>query len=177
MGRVPTAARQWLPGRQNFPAGAKSAKGQRFSAGIDLSPFKVLLRVGQHLGNIKGSYSQGSFPYARKFRLMKISGTGPIRRTSESGRPKKKGAGKGADFATELDEAAADKTSAVSGTGPLAAVDALLSVQEVTDSTKGRTRGAVRAQFMIDGLDEIRQGLLIGAIPKSKLAALVEVVR
>ena len=108
---------------------------------------------------------------------MKISGTGPIRRTSESGRPKKKGAGKGADFATELDEAAADKTSAVSGTGPLAAVDALLSVQEVTDSTKGRTRGAVRAQFMIDGLDEIRQGLLIGAIPKSKLAALVEVVR
>ena len=108
---------------------------------------------------------------------MKISGTGPIRRTSESGRPKKKAAGKGADFATELDEAAADKTSAVSGTGPLAAVDALLSVQEVTDSTKGRTRGAVRAQFMIDGLDEIRQGLLIGAIPKSKLAALVEVVR
>ena len=108
---------------------------------------------------------------------MKISGTGPIRRTSESGRPKKKGAGKGADFATELDEAAADKTSAVSGTGPLAAVDALLSVQGVTDSTKGRTRGAVRAQFMIDGLDEIRQGLLIGAIPKSKLAALVEVVR
>ena len=108
---------------------------------------------------------------------MKISGTGPIRRTSESGRPKKKGAGKGADFATELDEAGADKTSAVSGTGPLAAVDALLSVQEVTDSTKGRTRGAVRAQLMIDGLDEIRQGLLMGAIPKSKLAALVEVVR
>ena len=30
---------------------------------------------------------------------------------------------------------------------------------------------------MIDGLDEIRQGLLVGAIPKSKLAALVEVVR
>ena len=56
-------------------------------------------------------------------------------------------------------------------------MDALLSVQEVSDSTKGRTRGAVRAQLMIDGLDEIRQGLLMGAIPKSKLAALVEVVR
>jgi hypothetical protein len=35
----------------------------------------------------------------------------------------------------------------------------------------------VRAQVMIDGLDDIRQGLLIGSIPRSKLTALVKVVR
>ncbi|MBT4710566.1 MAG: flagellar assembly protein FliX [Alphaproteobacteria bacterium] len=108
---------------------------------------------------------------------MKISGSGPIRRTSESGRPKKKGAGKGADFAAELDDAATDKSATVSGAGPVAAVDALLSVQEVGDATSGRSRGAVRAQLMIDGLDDIRQGLLMGSIPRSKLASLVEVVR
>jgi hypothetical protein len=108
---------------------------------------------------------------------MKISGLGPIRRTSETGRPKKKGAGKGAGFAAELDEAAQDKSATISGSGPVAAVDALLSVQEVGDATKGRNRGTVRAQLMIDGLDDIRLGLLTGAIPRSKLAALLEVVR
>lgn len=56
-------------------------------------------------------------------------------------------------------------------------MDALLSVQEVGDATKGRNRGTVRAQLMIDGLDDIRLGLLTGAIPRSKLAALLEVVR
>ena len=108
---------------------------------------------------------------------MKISGSGPIRRTSETGRPKKKGAGKGADFAAELDETVQDKSARVSGSGPVAAVDALLSVQEVGDATKGRNRGTVRAQLMIDGLDDIRQGLLMGSIPRSKLTALVKVVR
>ena len=108
---------------------------------------------------------------------MKISGSGPIRRTSETGRPKKKGAGKGADFAAELDETVQDKSARVSGSGPVAAVDALFSVQEVGDATKGRNRGTVRAQVMIDGLDDIRQGLLIGSIPLSKLTALVKVVR
>jgi len=108
---------------------------------------------------------------------MKISGSGPIRRTSETGRPKKKGAGKGADFAAELDETVQDKSARVSGSGPVAAVDALFSVQEVGDATKGRNRGTVRAQLMIDGLDDIRQGLLMGAIPRSKLTALVKVVR
>jgi hypothetical protein len=107
---------------------------------------------------------------------MKISGSGPIRRTSETGRPKKKGAGKGADFAAKLDEAAQDKSATVSGSGPVAAVDALLSVQEVGDATKGRNRGTVRAQVMIDGLDDIRQGLLMGSIPRSKLTSLVKVV-
>lgn len=108
---------------------------------------------------------------------MKISGSGPIRRTSETGRPKKKGAGKGADFAAELDETVQDKSARVSGSGPVAAVDALFSVQEVGDATKGRNRGTVRAQLMIDGLDDIRQGLLMGSIPRSKLTALVKVVR
>ena len=108
---------------------------------------------------------------------MKIIGSGPIRRTAESARLPKKGAGKGVGFAAELDQAASEKTAAISGTGPVAAVDALLAVQEVGDATRGRSRGAVRAQLMIDGLDDIRHGLLSGAIPRSKLAALVEVVR
>ena len=108
---------------------------------------------------------------------MKISGSGPIRRTSESGRPKKKGGAKGAGFASALDDAGTNKSSAISGSGPVTAVDALLAVQEVGDATKGRSRGVVRAQLMLDGLDEIRHGLLMGAIPRSDLATLVGVVR
>ena len=108
---------------------------------------------------------------------MKISGTGPIRRTSESGRPKKKGRERALILPLSLTKPRPIRPPRSVAPARWRRSDALLSVQEVTDSTKGRTRGAVRAQFMIDGLDEIRQGLLIGAIPKSKLAALVEVVR
>ncbi len=108
---------------------------------------------------------------------MKISGSGPIRRTSESGRPNKKGATKGAGFASALEDTGANKTSGISGSSPVTAVDALLAVQEVGDATQGRSQGLIRAQRLLDGLDDIRHGLLVGAIPRSKLAALVGVVR
>ncbi len=106
---------------------------------------------------------------------MKINGTGPVRSGATS-RPSKKTGGKDEKFSVESssEEAA---PSAVGGASPLAAVDSLLALQEVPDATTGRSRAVLRAEDMLDHLDEIRLGLLMGAIPESKLSALMRTVR
>ena len=108
---------------------------------------------------------------------MKIDGTGPIRPGTSPTRSKKVG-DKAEKFAKHIadseDEAS---TAAVSSAGPLAAVDALLSLQEVPDATSGRSRGLKRAEDMLDHLDAIRHGLLLGSIPRDKLNGLLAVVR
>lgn len=106
---------------------------------------------------------------------MKITGTGPVRPGSTA-RPTKKKGDKDEKFTVEAttEEAA---PAAVHGAGPLAAVDSLLSLQEVPDATTGRSRAILRARDMLDHLDEIRLGLLMGAIPHDKLSALMRSVQ
>ena len=108
---------------------------------------------------------------------MKIDGTGPIRPGSGPSKSKKAGA-KGDKFASHVHEGEEETAvPAVGSAGPLAAVDSLLSLQEVPDATRGRRRAVQRAEGMLDSLDEIRNGLLLGAIPRDKLSRLVQAVR
>ncbi|MBH64382.1 MAG: hypothetical protein CL569_18430 [Alphaproteobacteria bacterium] len=53
----------------------------------------------------------------------------------------------------------------------------MLALQEVGDATSGRSRALKRAEGLLAGLEEIRQGLLVGAIPRDKLDLLVHAVR
>jgi len=106
---------------------------------------------------------------------MKITGSGPVRPGSTS-RPSKKTGDKDEKFSVET-SAEGSAPSSVGGTGPLAAVDSLLALQEVPDATTGRSRGLARAEDMLDNLDEIRLGLLMGAIPQAKLSALMQTVK
>jgi hypothetical protein len=106
---------------------------------------------------------------------MKITGTGPVRPGATS-RPTRKKGDKDEKFSVEAssEEAA---PAAVGGPAPLAAVDSLLALQEVPDAATGRSRALLRGQDMLDHLDEIRLGLLMGAIPQQKLSALIQTVR
>lgn len=106
---------------------------------------------------------------------MKISGPGAVGPTTTPKRTRKVG-DTGEKFANHL--ASEDATAAAVGSSsPLAAVDALLALQEVPNATDGRSRGLKRAEALLAGLDEIRQGLLIGVIPKDRLQGLVHAVR
>jgi hypothetical protein len=108
---------------------------------------------------------------------MKIDGPGSVGPTAPSRRARKTG-DSGKKFAQELSSGDADTgVSGVSSSGPLASVDALLALQEVPDSTQGRSRGLKRASDLLDRLDDIRNGLLIGSIPFDKLDRLVSLVR
>ena len=60
---------------------------------------------------------------------------------------------------------------------PISAVDALLTLQEVPDGSQGRSKGLARAQDMLAALEDVRRGLLLGAIPRAKLEALARLAR
>ena len=94
-------------------------------------------------------------------------------------RRKKSGSGGGA-FAEALREAAnTGEGKAVVEAAPVHTVDAVLAVQETDDATERRSRGLVRqyGDTLLDKLDAIRHDLLIGAVPKSKLAELAQSMR
>lgn len=112
---------------------------------------------------------------------MKISGVGPGRSSSTKKTEKSK-AGDGA-FAKHVQSQQApaegerqgmDSVSAVSG------IDSLLAMQSIDpDAGGGRNsrRMVKRGEDLLDMLEEIRHGLLLGHIPKDRLTELATAVR
>jgi hypothetical protein len=68
------------------------------------------------------------------------------------------------------------RAQVVSGPGPIAAVDNILMLQGVDDSAGGRSRGLTHAETLLDMLDEVRDGLLAGGIPRATLNKLANAV-
>lgn len=106
---------------------------------------------------------------------MKVERTGGSKAPSSTSRSKRKDDVPEGAFARQLE--AAMGSQAPAGAGPVSMVDALLAVQEVSDATDGRSKGRKRAEMMLEGLDELRHGLLMGTIPAPKIKALAELCR
>lgn len=108
---------------------------------------------------------------------MKVSGmadaraAAPRRIARAAGRP----AGAGAFRLPSVSEEV--ETPKTGGVGPAAAADTLLSLQEVPDATTGRSRGLQYGSDMLDMLDQIRHGLLLGRIPPERLRQLTRAVQ
>lgn len=104
---------------------------------------------------------------------MKIPGTGPVQ-TAIARRRGKTAQSKGA-FAGELatDNGVKEATPAKEA----ASANTLLSIQEVGDSLDGRRRAVKRGEDILERLDELRHGLLVGAYPVEKLDDLLVMVR
>ena len=62
------------------------------------------------------------------------------------------------------------------GVRSLAAVDALISIQEVPDATARRAKAVARAETILDLLDDIKMALLSGAMPRSRMTKLTRIV-
>jgi Class II flagellar assembly regulator len=106
---------------------------------------------------------------------MKINGPGPIR-ARDIRRADKSDKSGGASFASHL---TGDEMS-TAGTGAARfapAVDSLLSLQTVGDGREGRRKALARGSTLLDRLDDIRHGLLIGAIPRLRLIELSQALR
>jgi hypothetical protein len=71
-------------------------------------------------------------------------------------------------FAAE-EIADAKTAAALTGTGPIAAVNTILALQGVEDSADSRTRGVRHGEQLLSLLDEVRDGLLAGGIPRTTL--------
>ena len=110
---------------------------------------------------------------------IKVNNVG-VGRGAASTRKTRKSADGGASFSDTLRGAA--ETSASTGAGGVtgvAAVGGILSVQEVDDATDGKSRGLLMnyGDDLLDRLEEIRLGLLLGTISKDRLADLAQRMR
>ena len=110
---------------------------------------------------------------------MKVNGSGPVQNNAV--RRTRKGADRNGtgSFAEEVSAIGSEPAALTQAQAPnsLAPVDSLIALQEVEDSTTGRKRSAARGTEMLNLLDNIRHGLLIGAISREKLQSLVRATR
>lgn len=107
---------------------------------------------------------------------MKVEGPGNLRGSGSVRRTGKTDASGGASFAKQLvgDTAA---SHGVTGTSGVFGVSGMLALQEVDDATARASRGKMRAEDMLDMMDEIRHGLLAGTLSAQKLTDLQRVVQ
>ena len=82
-------------------------------------------------------------------------------------------------FAAALHEESTAPGHAVGGSVGLSGISTVLALQGAPDATERRTRQRAieRGDAMLDDLEEIRLGLLLGSIPRARLEQLGQMVR
>lgn len=101
-------------------------------------------------------------------------------KTVSSAKKAKKSSGTGGLFAERLREAAGTaEAHEVTEPTSIGAVDSVIVVQEAPDSTEQRSRGLsmTYGQGVLDRLEDIRCDLLLGTVPKERLASLAQTMR
>jgi hypothetical protein len=106
--------------------------------------------------------------------ISKIEGPGSIRSTQSVKRPAKSGGASGSSFAKHLDETS--DVGGASGVGSTSSVSGVLGVQEVDDALAHASKGKMRAQDLLDRLDDLRIELLTGSISRDKLLQLSRII-
>ena len=107
---------------------------------------------------------------AQRSPSMKITSNRPVRTAPSRGSQRVSGQSN-SDFSSQISGEPAG-AGAVSSSTPITALDGILAVQEVPTATDGRSRGIKRGYNLLEQLDDIRLGLLTGAIPQRRLVEL-----
>ncbi|MFO0997571.1 MAG: flagellar assembly protein FliX [Alphaproteobacteria bacterium] len=104
---------------------------------------------------------------------MRVDPTGRANRLSGR-RVERSGHGSGRSFASQLD--AAMGNASLTPNAVVDSVSSVLALQEVGEAG-ARTRARRRGEDILDRLDEIRHGLLLGTISRTTLERLEQVVQ
>jgi hypothetical protein len=104
---------------------------------------------------------------------MEIKSTGSV--SSSNVRRLGKPAG-GSDGAFTVATGDTPHAQIVGGAPTIGAVENILMLQELDDSTTGRSKGVAHGQQLLDLLDAVRDGLLAGGIPRATLNRLATAV-
>ena len=102
---------------------------------------------------------------------MEIKGTGRI----ETGAVRRKTTSSSSGSFT-VSDTPETQGGIVAGPGPIAALDSILMLQGMDDSTDGRAKGQAHGEQLLNLLDAVRDGLLAGGIPRSTLNKLAVAV-
>ena len=82
----------------------------------------------------------------------------------------------GSDSTFSVSSSSGNAPTAVAAPGPLTALDSILTLQGMDDSMNGRSKGLQHGEHLLDMLDQVRDGLLAGGIPRSTLNRLAVAV-
>jgi hypothetical protein len=82
----------------------------------------------------------------------------------------------GSDSTFSVSSSSDARPQAVAAPGPLTALDNILALQGMDDSMSGRSKGLQHGEHLLDMLDQVRDGLLAGGIPRSTLNRLAVAV-
>lgn len=105
---------------------------------------------------------------------MKIDGNGRIGGPAAPGARRGACAGEGGFKLGDSEETAA--AGSLSGAGPVGGIGALFALQEV-DAEGERRRAAKRGNDLLDRLEELQLGLLLGHFPREKLQNILVMLR
>ncbi len=105
---------------------------------------------------------------------MEVNGTGKVDRTTIRKVAKGPASSSSSSFSVSTSEE--PHAQVVSGPGPIAALDSILALQGMDDSTDGRSKGLKHGEQLLDMLDQVRDGLLAGGIPRATLNRLAAAV-
>jgi len=100
---------------------------------------------------------------------------GPRRIDSANVRRVSKGA-TGSSSAFQVSDPGEVRGAVTSGPGPIGALDSILMLQGLDDSTDGRSKGVKHGEDLLDMLDQVRDGLLAGGVPRATLNRLAAAV-
>ena len=103
---------------------------------------------------------------------MEIKGPGRVETTAI----KRKAPSSAPSQGFSVSEAPESHGHIVAGPGPIAALDSILMLQGMDDSTQGKAKAAAHGEQLLDLLDSVRDGLLAGEIPRATLNKLAAAV-
>ncbi len=103
---------------------------------------------------------------------MEIKGPGRI----ETSAIKRKAPAGALSSGFTVSEAPESHGQIVAGPGPIAALDSILVLQGMDDSTQGKRKAVTHGEQLLDLLDSVRDGLLAGEIPRATLNKLAAAV-
>jgi Class II flagellar assembly regulator len=105
---------------------------------------------------------------------MEIKGSSRI----ESGNVRKlaRGTGTSGGTFTISDAPEPVRAATVAAPGPLTALESILTLQNVDDAASGPSKGVAHGEQLLDLLDNVRDGLLSGGIPRTTLNRLASAV-
>ena len=107
---------------------------------------------------------------------MKVAGNSRVGASGVRKASGKTAAGGGFSIAPSVAAPTTESAASVSTASPVASVDALISIQEVPNEREGKRQAVQRGKDMLDILDEIRMGILMGSVPENRLKQLVHLV-
>ena len=104
---------------------------------------------------------------------MKVSGPGSNTPVNLRRSEKKGGAGSGDSTFNVSDSAGDGDAAPITGGQQMSPVASLIALQEVGTASDGRSKGLGRGRDILDLLEQVRLGLLLGKVPESQIRRLI----